>query len=1060
MANYRVETPDGNFRIESPNELSDEEIGNLVAQQSAGSVNPFNPPEAPHPEANANYFERVGRRVKEAGGAAFDVLSGSAPLDILTGGERGRLEAGMRLLKGIGSPVDILLSPMEASVEYAATPYLSEEAARTAGSVSSIPFTLGVGLLAKAGKLGAYGQQFAKVLGVGATDAISQFKRDPQLRYAAQLPRDAATTEPVLEQLTRTAATPEELAMALKSPLTAESLLNKYKAQGDVWLDRVKAEGVPPGDIPAAPILDHKQIMTFEVTRPYDQGLLGTLGTPTAQAAQIHPLGARVAFDMAEAEMKLRRAVSARELRNEHGVGAVGDKTVATAVKLRNVKDFDEIIADPKIAEDVKGVVGFLKNKFDTDRNILIPRLREQEGARIRSAIEKVERGKHHDVQLSKAEIDAQVQKKVEKLIPQNAGIDDLLMRVFPTYYRIADKAGNFIESANNRAEAMMKIHDLAEAGNLTAKDFKTTSRAIFDSDMLKIFQGRVSRAFENIAKNQGLSPADLEGAIRGDFSMHAPSKFFNEFLGMGHKGMTRDVMGALNFYDRTLEKWLHINDLEKTARPALRELGDRGYRRLADTLYTSLNALKGQRSHIGEYVDNTLAGIPGVNKLISPYFLERWTTAAKGGIVNAFLKFSPRFHALNATQMAQTLYPIVDSASDIYRAGKMWAGGGADELLKRHGIRGIGTRIEEFKKSLGPGESMNQEVAWLTMYDKARRLGLSDDQAAAYGRLRGNLHSQFVGLVTDVPKAFRAIDPTGMMMMFQRFPVKNFELVMDLVKSHQFPGVAKWLAVNLALGGMKAATLGNAGWLTLEAYDKIKREFGEAAADTIHVGLPGLIGLDMSNSVMLYNPPFGDNWAERVGNLMGGPLGSVLGSVVGAAGATNAPEPEAGKRVYNALVNSLPIGRELNTLAQLMDGDYDLKDPLGRLRYKASFKDMMKKVLGFRTVNEANIDTAVEAVIEMKGRRDSVLNYAASRYGQARVAGVPLGEDMEELVKGEVDNWNALWPDFPITGDAIAQRTTARANAATQALRERVMRSMPKVIRDAEQFRLPPGGG
>ena len=149
-----------------------------------------------------------------------------------------------------------------------------------------------------------------------------------------------------------------------------------------------------------------------------------------------------------------------------------------------------------------------------------------------------------------------------------------------------------------------------------------------------------------------------------------------------------------------------------------------------------------------------------------------------------------------------------------------------------------------------------------------------------------------------------------------------------------------------------------------------------------------------------------------------------------------------------------------MNALAQLLEGDYDLRDPLGRLRYKANFTDMLKKVAGFRTLEEANIDTAVSAVMDMKERRDSVLNYAASRYGQAQVAGIPLGDDMEQMVKSEVDNWNSMWPEFPITGDAITERTKARAQAATQTLRERVMRSMPKVIRDAEQFKLPPGGG
>lgn len=1046
MPKYKVQTPEGVFHIQSENPLSEEEITSMLPAASS----------PPHPEASAGYFERTGRRVMEAGEAALGIPQ--AAWDTVTGGEKGRLEAGLRLLRGVASPIDVMLSPVEAATEYAATPYLSEEASRTLGSVSSLPFTLGVGLLAKGGKLGAYGQQFAKVLGVGATNAVESFARDPQLRYAAQLP-ELKAGEPVMEQLARTTATAEELAMAVKSPVTAEAILKKYAVRSDDWLARAQRDEVLIGEPPPSPVLSQKEIMQFEVSKPYDLGLIGTLGTPTARAAAIHPKGAQVAYDMAEAEMKLKSAIKARELRSERVILPAGDKTIANAIKLRNVKDIDEILAMPNVSADVKGVAKFLQDKFDVDKQILIPRLRAQEAIRIRSGIEKAEELKLPDARLSTAAVERLVMQKVEKLIPSHSSIDDLIMRVFPTYYRIMDKKGNFIESANNKSEAMMKIKDLAEAGNLKASDFKTSHRAIFDADTLRIFQGRVSRAFEHLAKNQGLSPADVEAAIRGDFSMHAPSKFFNEFLGMSHKGMTKDVLATLNFYDRTLERWLHINDLEKTAKPVLKELGDRGYRRLVDMLYTSLNALKGHRSSVGEYIDNTLAGTPGIQKLVAPYFLERWTNTLKGGIVNGFLKFSPRFHALNATQLAQTLAPIAE-AKDIIRAGKFWASGEANALLKKHGISGLGTRIEEFGKGLGPAETMNQEVAFLTMYDVARRLGLSDSQAAAYGRLRGNLHSQFMGLVTDVPKAFRAVDPTGLMLMFQRFPVKQFELVLDLIKHRQFPGVAKWLAVNLALGGMKAATLGNAGWLTLAAYDKIKTEFGAAAADTLHVGLPGLLGLDMSNSVMLYNPPFGEGWAEKVGNLAGGPIGSVLGSAIAAAGADAAVEPEAGKRVYNALVNSLPIGRELNALAQLIEGDYDLRDPLGRLRYKANFTDMVKKVLGFRTLEEANIDTAISAMIDMKERRDAVVNYAASRYGQAQVAGIPLGEDMQKLVQSEVDNWNTLWPEFIITGDAIAERTKARAQAATQTLRQRMLRSMPKVIREAEQFRLPPGGG
>ena len=165
MPTYRVKTPSGNFKVESEGELSDDEIMQLLPQDQA-------PAAAPAPESGGGYLERVGRRVGEAGEAALGIPS--AVVDTLTGGSKGRLEAALRLLRGVGAPVETMLSPGSAAVEYAATPYMSEEAARTVGSVAELPFTLGVGLLAKAGKLGQYGQQFAKVLGVGATDAVTQ----------------------------------------------------------------------------------------------------------------------------------------------------------------------------------------------------------------------------------------------------------------------------------------------------------------------------------------------------------------------------------------------------------------------------------------------------------------------------------------------------------------------------------------------------------------------------------------------------------------------------------------------------------------------------------------------------------------------------------------------------------------------------------------------------------------------------------------------------------------------------------------------------------------------
>lgn len=84
MPTYRVQTPEGNFKVESPDALSDEQLLGMVGGGQP-AANPFEEPTTP---SGGGYFERVGRRVGEAGSAAFDVITGSAPLDVITGGEK------------------------------------------------------------------------------------------------------------------------------------------------------------------------------------------------------------------------------------------------------------------------------------------------------------------------------------------------------------------------------------------------------------------------------------------------------------------------------------------------------------------------------------------------------------------------------------------------------------------------------------------------------------------------------------------------------------------------------------------------------------------------------------------------------------------------------------------------------------------------------------------------------------------------------------------------------------------------------------------------------------
>jgi hypothetical protein len=440
---------------------------------------------------------------------------------------------------------------------------------------------------------------------------------------------------------------------------------------------------------------------------------------------------------------------------------------------------------------------------------------------------------------------------------------------------------------------------------------------------------------------------------------------------------------------------------------------------------------------------------IPGVKNHVAPYALERWMGGAKEGMVGLMIKYSPRFHIVNGAQLFTTLWPIADT-KEIWQGLKMWHSPAGKEILAKYNV-GLSSRTGSY---LGPEESFNQGVAFMTMYNRGMKSGLTSAQAADYGILRGNIYSQFQALVTDRPLAFRKVDPTGAMTLFQRFSVKQAEQLMDLVRDKHISGAGKWLATVGLMGGTRALMFGTGGYLTYKMAEDIKKRFGPAGqtiADTLQYGLPGMAGIDISNTAMIYNPPFGDSIAERVGNAALGPMGSIATSVVGAAFDNKGIESSAARRTVNALVQRLPVLKEYDSIKRIIMDEYDIRSPNGALKYKLDVADMLKRSLGFRSTKEANLQLAVDAMLEVKKKRDDVLDYAASRYGQAKVSGVGLPKAMEEAIMKEVDGWNARWPDMTITGTDLWTRTKARMTSATKTAYERQLKQAGKVGRSSE---------
>lgn len=1077
MAKYTANFPGyGDLEIDSGDTTLSEEQLNSIAQEQLKSRIAENPEPATQPD----FITATSRRVMEAGKAAMDIPSNL--YNLVSGGDQsGRLSSALKLVQGVASPISILTAPVEGATEAAAGTLIPPEYAKLAGDVSGLVGTMGIGLLAKAGKLGAYGLRLAEVLGVGRAGQTLEeaAKHDPHLAAIIRMEGKGDVERP-LEELARTSATTEELAMGAKSPQLAENFLKQKQIVGDQWMEWAKTNKVIGEEPPASAVMEAAKGLEFSTAKRGDLGIFGTLGTPTTRALALNPeLAGPAAIEMTLREAKINKGITAREARNADAIVGLTSDEVRQAVIMRQSEiPFTDLMKLPetKLNANSKRILSYINDKLEVDRQIIIPRLKDEARASLTRQVTKemTRAAKQWGEEVDKATVKSKVEERLKGMKLEDWGLEDYITRIWPGRVRIIDDKGNLMGAVENGMQARYAIRDLvAENPSLSGK-LTTKTSSYFDSDLLHTLKGRVSRQYKSLAEGIELSPDDIIAAEKGNFGPTGKPKF-NPFLlerqGKA-KGYSEDFLTILNSYDRVTERWSNLSDLSRKVAPVIDEINKKGQPYLAWMLESTLKQAWGFKSPISGLFDSTIANIPVLRDIVAPGALDRMTQVTKLGIVNAFLRWSVKFQTVNATQILQTLWPVAD-ASDIARGIALRGSQVGKDLIEFHGIS-RGSVVESFAKGLGPTERANQEVAFLTMYNKARQWGLTDKASADYGLVRGNIYSQFLGLVTDQPVAFQKakfLAPLDMFTMFQRFPIKQAEIMIDLIKDKNFPGAAKWLGVNLVMGGFKAATFGQAGWLTYKLYKDIEKEYGKTTADLFHNGLPSLVGVDVSSSVQLFNPPFGDSWGEKVGNFLGGVVGSTVGSTLAAAFSSSAVEPEMGKRAFNAFVDRVPLAKSLSGLVKLYNQDYDFKDPLGRLRWKGDAKDAIKQVMGFRQgggvmgmltgaaqMRPAELDTFVDSLLEVETKRNEVINYAASRYGSAMLAGVDLGPSLQEAVEKEVAQWNALWPDFPISGSDINGRAKSRNDSALQSLGQRILSSAPRVIRESDQF-FPSGG-
>jgi len=201
------------------------------------------------------------------------------------------------------------------------------------------------------------------------------------------------------------------------------------------------------------------------------------------------------------------------------------------------------------------------------------------------------------------------------------------------------------------------------------------------------------------------------------------------------------------------------------------------------------------------------------------------------------------------------------------------------------------------------------------------------------------------------------------------------------------------------------------------------------------------LLGIDVSGSVTPVDVPYGTTAAEKVGNVVLGPTGQTVQRLVTDLGNTDvANETGLLSRGLKSLVDSSPTVKQFTNLINALQKDTSNLDARQRENYKLEVVDLWKKALGFIPETESLQRMQIEAMLSLKEMHDTQLDKIAL----ARIAG--KNQEAAQMIV----QWNALWPEAPITIVDSNRRVLERKQAAKTTKTERTFETLPRRLRPA----------
>jgi diguanylate cyclase (GGDEF)-like protein len=446
------------------------------------------------------------------------------------------------------------------------------------------------------------------------------------------------------------------------------------------------------------------------------------------------------------------------------------------------------------------------------------------------------------------------------------------------------------------------------------------------DPDTLEGFSGKDVTKFDHLRSR--LSNLDFIGTYErrgGDLGREASEIMRNTQVAIGQSIIDRNVA---------------IKDMKRDLQPIIEAFRYGGKPGLADMIEDHVLGIasgRGHRSQIGR-------------------ILKKIQYDTK-------LRFNIKSSVLNMLQPLQTLWPHVSSREFAQLAFQARQPSIRKSILEKVN-KEAGAKVEgETEKRrwlpdlFSKASDTNRIMGYLHGMNEAKRLGLSEDRSE---RLAADWAKkvEFDNSEWDVIPLFEG-DIASVLTQFKGFTVKNIESITNDLKKHKEDTLGgygaragKRVFSQLVLGGVKSIpgikTL--AGLLVLGTLAKVLGVFfeddeAETLAEAVYYGAPSLIGEDISNSMMILDPPFGDTVYEQLLNFLGGPTISTTASII----------EKGGKQDYMGAVKSItPYYRMGESAIDLIKGGATtLPAPSGHDIELNRFETLMR-VLGFTPVKQS----------------------------------------------------------------------------------------------------------